>query len=103
MVAVMSKEKISAAEGGSDHIDGNSTSSAGMAVFSYIFGGIVVWSLIGWGLENLFKTQWLVLIGALFGAAGGMYLSFAPRFRRGHVSDDASATKGSASKTTDQN
>ncbi|MCU1568931.1 MAG: hypothetical protein JWQ56_3868, partial [Pseudarthrobacter sp.] len=23
--------------------------NAGMAVFSYIIGGIIVWSLIGWG------------------------------------------------------
>jgi ATP synthase protein I len=47
----------------------------GIAVFSYIIGGIVVWSLIGWGLDNLLETRWLVLAGALLGAAGGFYLS----------------------------
>ena len=47
----------------------------GIAVFSYIIGGIVVWSLIGWGLDNLLQTRWLVLAGALLGAAGGFYLS----------------------------
>jgi ATP synthase protein I len=49
--------------------------NAGMAVFSYIIGGIIVWSLIGWGLDNLWGTRWIVLLGALLGAAGGFYLS----------------------------
>lgn len=49
--------------------------NAGIAVFSYIIGGIIVWSLIGWGLDNLWGTRWLVLLGALLGAAGGFYLS----------------------------
>lgn len=48
--------------------------NAGMAVFSYIVGGIVVWSLIGWGLDSLWGTRWLVLAGAILGAAGGFYL-----------------------------
>ncbi|MBG6184570.1 F0F1-type ATP synthase assembly protein I [Arthrobacter sp. CAN_A214] len=47
----------------------------GIAVFSYIIGGIVVWSLIGWGLDYLLETRWLVLAGAFLGAAGGFYLS----------------------------
>ena len=47
----------------------------GIAVFSYIIGGIIVWSLIGWGLDNLWGTRWIVLLGALLGAAGGFYLS----------------------------
>jgi len=49
--------------------------NAGIAVFSYIVGGIIVWSLIGWGLDNLWGTRWIVLAGALVGAAGGFYLS----------------------------
>ncbi len=59
-------------------IDGrysNGGYNAGMAVFSYIIGGILVWSLIGWGLDNLLDTRWLVLAGAFLGAAGGFYLS----------------------------
>jgi ATP synthase protein I len=49
--------------------------NAGIAVFSYIVGGIIVWSLIGWGLDNLWGTRWIVLAGALLGAVGGFYLS----------------------------
>jgi ATP synthase protein I len=48
----------------------------GIAVFSYIIGGIIVWSLIGWGLDNLLGTRWLVLAGGLLGAVGGFYLSY---------------------------
>ncbi|WP_394938672.1 hypothetical protein [Psychromicrobium sp. YIM B11713] len=79
---------ISAAAGGTDAAEGSSTYNAGMTVFSYILGGIVVWSLIGWGLDVLFKTHWIVLVGALVGLAGGLYLSFAPRFRGRQVKDD---------------
>ncbi|KRE84384.1 AtpZ/AtpI family protein [Arthrobacter sp. Soil764] len=49
--------------------------NAGIAVFSYIVGGIIVWSLIGWGLDYLWGTRWIVLAGALLGAVGGFYLS----------------------------
>jgi len=49
--------------------------NAGIAVFSYIVGGIIVWSLIGWGLDYLWGTRWIVLLGALLGATGGFYLS----------------------------
>ena len=57
-------------------VDGTSGGyNAGMAVFSYIIGGIIVWSLIGWGLDYLWGTRWIVLAGALLGAVGGFYLS----------------------------
>ncbi|NYE94806.1 F0F1-type ATP synthase assembly protein I [Psychromicrobium silvestre] len=79
---------ISAAAGGTDAPAGTNTYNAGMTVFSYIIGGIVVWSLIGWGLDTLFKTHWIVLVGALSGLAGGLYLSFAPRFRSQQVKED---------------
>ncbi len=49
--------------------------NAGLAVFSYVVGGILVWSLIGWGLDTLLGTGWIVLAGALVGVAGGFYLS----------------------------
>jgi F0F1-type ATP synthase assembly protein I len=61
--------------------------NAGMAVFSYMIGGIIVWSLIGWGLDNLWGTRWIVLLGALLGAAGGFYLSH----MHGHTTHRSSA------------
>lgn len=63
----------SAAGVSSENTDGGY--NAGMAVFSYIIGGIIVWSLIGWGLDFLWGTRWIVLAGALLGAVGGFYLS----------------------------
>ncbi|YCH97967.1 hypothetical protein M1D74_10310 [Arthrobacter sp. D2-10] len=48
----------------------------GLAVFSYIIGGILVWSLIGLGLDNLLGTRWFALAGGLLGAVGGFYLSY---------------------------
>ncbi len=68
-------DRVSIAGGGAAEGGYNS----GMAVFSYIIGGILVWSLIGWGLDIFFGTHWIVLLGAFLGLAGGFYLSFAKR------------------------
>ncbi|WP_077490139.1 AtpZ/AtpI family protein [Sinomonas mesophila] len=79
--------------------DGDGGYNAGMAVFSYVIGGIVVWSLIGWGLDNLLKTRWLVLAGALVGIAGGIYLTikhglFSQRRTDPHGSTDGRDARG---------
>ncbi|WP_323958765.1 hypothetical protein GC088_09390 [Arthrobacter sp. JZ12] len=58
----------------------------GLAVFSYIIGGIIVWSLIGWGLDNLLGTRLLVLAGGLLGAVGGFYLSYKHNLTRSNSS-----------------
>lgn len=70
----MAKEQRRASEADPSH-PGDGGYNAGMAVFSYIVGGILVWSLIGWGLDSLWGTRWIVLAGALLGAAGGFYLA----------------------------
>ena len=72
--------------------------NAGIAVFSYIVGGILVWSLIGWGLDNLWGTRWIVLAGALLGAAGGFYLSH----MHGLTSPDNSAGGDNAARGPSQ-
>lgn len=74
--------KTSVAASGSTNPNGTGGYNAGMAVFSYIIGGILVWSLIGWGLDILLNASWFVLIGAFVGLAGGFYLSFAQRLHR---------------------
>lgn len=70
----MAKENTRPSEADPAH-QGDGGYNAGMAVFSYIVGGILVWSLIGWGLDSLWGTRWIVLAGALLGAAGGFYLA----------------------------
>ncbi|WP_415854429.1 hypothetical protein [Sinomonas sp. G460-2] len=62
-------------DAGQPQPEGDGGYNAGMAVFSYIIGGIIVWSLIGWGLDTLLKTRWIVLVGALLGIVGGLYLA----------------------------
>jgi ATP synthase protein I len=92
-----SRENTSGAPGVSDNgRDGGY--NAGIAVFSYIVGGILVWSLIGWGLDNLWGTRWIVLAGALLGAAGGFYLSH----MHGLTSPDKSAGGDNAARGPSQ-
>ncbi|NJC22819.1 F0F1-type ATP synthase assembly protein I [Arthrobacter pigmenti] len=69
---------------------GDAGYNAGMAVFSYIIGGILVWSLIGWGLDNLLGTRWLVLAGGLLGAVGGFYLSHKHNLTRSSQTESGS-------------
>jgi ATP synthase protein I len=72
--------------------------NAGIAVFSYIIGGIIVWSLIGWGLDILLGTRWIVLAGALLGVAGGFYLSH----MHGLTSSRTSAGENNAARDPSQ-
>ena len=66
----------------------------GIAVFSYIIGGILVWSLIGLGLDNLLGTRWLALAGGLLGAVGGFYLSYKHNLTRSTSSGPGSVPEG---------
>ncbi|WP_066292467.1 AtpZ/AtpI family protein [Arthrobacter sp. B6] len=70
-----SKPRVTGSAPGVSSENNDGGYNAGMAVFSYIIGGIIVWSLIGWGLDYLWGTRWIVLAGALLGAVGGFYLS----------------------------
>ncbi|WP_245345602.1 hypothetical protein [Arthrobacter sp. CAN_C5] len=72
--------------------------NAGIAVFSYIIGGILVWSLIGWGLDNLLGTQWIVLVGGLLGAVGGFYLSHMHNLTRTIQAEPGSTPRDSSGK-----
>ncbi|GAP53778.1 AtpZ/AtpI family protein [Arthrobacter sp. 92] len=76
--------------------------NAGMAVFSYIIGGIIVWSLIGWGLDYLWGTRWIVLVGALLGAAGGFYLSHMHGLTSHRISTGGNSAASGPSKDEEQ-
>ncbi|MBG0741277.1 AtpZ/AtpI family protein [Paeniglutamicibacter antarcticus] len=82
-------ERVSVASSGSTDANGNGGYNAGLSVFSYVLGGTLVWSLIGWGLDNVLGTHWFVLAGAFIGLAGGFYLSFARRLVRNRTKDAA--------------
>ena len=70
--------------------------NAGIAVLSYMIGGIAVWSLIGWGLDNLLDTHWLVLAGAFLGAAGGFYLSHMHNLTRNSTPNPQSGSRSTS-------
>ena len=43
--------------------------------YTYIIGGILLWGLIGWGLDFLFHTAWIVFAALPIGAACGYFLA----------------------------
>lgn len=42
---------------------------------NYAVGGLMAWGLIGWGLDLLLDTRWIVFLGALLGATAGLFLA----------------------------
>ena len=42
----------------------------------YVVVGAAFWSLIGWLLDHLLGTRWMVIAGAVFGASAGVYLGY---------------------------
>ncbi|MDO4252596.1 MAG: AtpZ/AtpI family protein [Rothia sp. (in: high G+C Gram-positive bacteria)] len=42
----------------------------------YVILGIVIWSLVGYGLDRLLGTSWIVWLGLVVGACGGFYLVY---------------------------
>ncbi|MGM0929328.1 MAG: hypothetical protein ACQEXN_06435 [Actinomycetota bacterium] len=61
----------------------DSSYQGGNTVLTYIVGGIIAWGLIGWGLDYLLDTRWLIFVGAVLGAGGGYYLARKHKLTRG--------------------
>jgi ATP synthase protein I len=55
-----------------------STTSAGvdqgMRVLSYLIGGVLLYGALGWLADHLLGTSFLLPIGIVLGAAGGVYV-----------------------------
>lgn len=49
--------------------------------FGYITAGVMVYGLVGWGLDRWLGTSFLVAIGILVGAGLGIYMTYA-RFNK---------------------
>jgi hypothetical protein len=49
--------------------------------FGYLVSGVLMYGLIGWGLDQWLGTSFLVAVGILVGAGFGIYMTFA-RFNR---------------------
>ncbi|MFW0111872.1 hypothetical protein ACN082_09585 [Rothia sp. CCM 9417] len=56
-------------------VAGGGTAGAVMTLL-YVMIGIGIWSLVGYGLDHLLGTSWIVWAGAAIGAFGGIYLVF---------------------------
>lgn len=56
-------------------VAGGGTAGAFMTLL-YVMIGIGIWSLVGYGLDHLLGTSWIVWAGAAIGAFGGIYLVF---------------------------
>lgn len=44
--------------------------------FSYVVTGVLVYGLIGWGLDRWWNTSFLVAVGIVVGAGLGLYLTW---------------------------
>lgn len=53
---------------------------------NYMIGGLIAWGLIGWGLDLLLDTRWLLFVGALLGALAGFNLARYRQRRRSRES-----------------
>ncbi|ALO66407.1 hypothetical protein AS189_07770 [Arthrobacter alpinus] len=58
-----------------DHVVIPPKANAGKLDYTYIIGGILLWGLIGWGLDFLLKTSWIVFAVLPIGAACGYFLA----------------------------
>lgn len=58
-----------------DHVVVPPESNAGKLDYTYIIGGILLWGLIGWGLDFLLHTAWIVFAALPIGALCGYYLA----------------------------
>lgn len=47
-----------------------------MMTLLYLVIGIGFWSLVGWGLDQMLGTRWIVWLGAGIGAFAGIYLVY---------------------------
>ena len=55
--------------------DDDAGAGQGWTAVSYLIGGIVVWGFIGWLVDRWLHTGGIATaIGAVLGAAGGVYL-----------------------------
>jgi len=49
--------------------------------FGYLVSGVLMYGLIGWVLDRWLGTSWLVVVGILFGAALGIFMTWS-RFNK---------------------
>lgn len=58
-----------------DHVVLPPKPKGGRLDYTYIIGGILLWGLIGWGLDNLLHTGWILFAALPVGAVCGYFLA----------------------------
>ncbi|WP_207344107.1 hypothetical protein [Arthrobacter sp. E3] len=58
-----------------DHVVVPPKANAGKLDYTYIIGGILLWGLIGWGLDNLLHSGWILFASLPVGAVSGYFLA----------------------------
>jgi hypothetical protein len=58
-------------------MDGDRPKGDPWHAFGYLVSGVLMYGLIGWGLDQWLGTSFLVAIGILVGAGFGIYMTFA--------------------------
>lgn len=61
--------------------------------FGYLVSGVAVYGLIGWGLDRWLGTEFLVVVGILFGSVLGIYMTWA-RFNKPEPQDPPATRPG---------
>lgn len=64
----------------------------GLTVLSYLIAGVLVWGGVGWLLDRVFDSAFLLPVGIVTGAAGAVYLVI-QRFGQLGSGDAPGATK----------
>lgn len=67
--------------------------------FGFIVSGVVLYGLLGWAADRWLGTSWLVVVGILFGAAMGIYMTWA-RFNKPYSGQADPAQPDLAEKDT---
>ncbi|MCQ1999162.1 AtpZ/AtpI family protein [Arthrobacter zhaoxinii] len=70
------------------------------ATVQYLLAGIIALGLIGWSLDSLLGTRWILPAGIVLGAVCGYYVAFAHRRTSGA---DRPATGGKQPDTDKSN
>ena len=58
-----------------DHVVVPPKVNAGKLDYTYIVGGILLLGLIGWGLDNLLHTAWILYASLPVGVVSGYFLA----------------------------
>lgn len=57
-----------------DGVAGSAGMNQGMQVLSYLIAGIALYGGLGWGLDHVLHTRFLLPVGLVLGAALAMYV-----------------------------